>query len=258
MAEVSAFLLAWVLPFLIGMVTAVFNVVGGGGSLLTIPALVETGLTAQAANATNRIGVWLQAVVSSTTFVRRKQVPFPLGWQLMPFGMVGAIGGAVAAAIIDETQFRRVLAVVFAVMGVQLLRDVLRGNMKGPSSETPAAFTWKLALATVGIGFYGGFIQAGAGIVILLVMTNLGPMGIKAANGLKVLLVLGFATVSLIVFLSIDHRLIAWGPGLTFGTGSMVGGWLGARYHERIDAQTVGWILVVAVFAAAARFAELI
>jgi uncharacterized membrane protein YfcA len=38
----------------------------------------------------------------------------------------------------------------------------------------------------------------------------------------------------------------------------MVGGWLGARYHERIDAQTVGWILVVAVFAAAARFAGLI
>jgi uncharacterized protein len=256
-SETIAFVVAWVVPFLIGMVTAVFNVVGGGGSLLTIPALVETGLSAQAANATNRIGVWLQAVVSSTTFVKRKQVPFPIAWQLMPFGMAGAIAGAVAAAKIDEMQFRLVLAIVFAAMGVQLLRDLLRGKMNAPPSDLPTEFSVKLALATVGIGFYGGFIQAGAGIVILLVMTSVGSMGIKAANGLKVFLVLGFATVSLIVFLSIDRSLIAWGPGLTFGTGSMVGGWLGARYHEKIDGQTVGWILVVAVFAAAGRFAGL-
>lgn len=251
-------LLNYVLPFLLGLVTAVFNVVGGGGSLLTIPGLVEMGMGAQAANATNRIGVVLQAVTSTSTLARRRQIPVKLSLALSAAAIPGAIVGALLATMLDDAPFRRVLAVLFALMGLNLLYSLWTTRSADDSPTEDPAPDWKLVLAFFGVGIYGGFIQAGVGIVMLLVFQNLTAIDLRRANGVKVLVVLLFTTISLSTFVVVDASLIHWREGLTIGSGALVGGWLGARYNEIIPVRAVKWILVVAVFASSLRFAGFI
>ena len=250
--------LVWTLSFLLGLVTAVFNVVGGGGSLLTIPAMVELGLSPQAANATNRIGVVMQSLSSTATLLKRRQVATGLAGWLSVFALAGAIIGVWLAIIMDEDQFRLALAILFALMGLNLLWAIFQASGAPAVPNVDASPTWKLGVAFFFVGIYGGFIQAGVGIVILLVLSNLTQMDLRRSNGVKVLVVLVFTCVSLTSFLILDSSLIHWVEGLVFGAGAMAGGWLGARYNEVIPIAAIRWILVVAVFAASARFAGLL
>ena len=51
---------ASLLLFVVGLVAGVLNVIAGGGSFLTLPALLFLGLPAADANGTNRVGVLAQ------------------------------------------------------------------------------------------------------------------------------------------------------------------------------------------------------
>jgi hypothetical protein len=249
---------SYVLPFVLGLVTAVFNVVGGGGSLLTIPGLVEMGMTAQAANATNRIGVILQAVTSTTTLARRRQIPVKLSLVLSAAAIPGAILGAFLATTLDDAPFRLVLSGLFALMGLNLLYSLWSTRKNEDTTTEDPEPGWKLVVAFFLVGIYGGFIQAGVGIVMLLVFQNLTAIDLRRANGVKVAVVLLFTTISLSTFLVMDASLIHWREGFIIGSGALVGGWLGARYNEVIPVRAVKWVLVVAVFASSMRFAGVI
>ena len=62
---------------LVGVITGVINTIAGGGSFLTLPLLMALGLPPGSPNGTNRVGIFLQNVVSVTTFHRRGIREYP-------------------------------------------------------------------------------------------------------------------------------------------------------------------------------------
>jgi len=214
--------------FTAGLVAGVLNVVAGGGSFLTLPVLIFTGLPATVANGTNRIGILIQNVGAVWGFHRHRKLDWR--WTAATAGpaAVGALAGTWLALEISDDAFRKILA--FLMVAVTLWTLLSRGRGPGEQAEPPAPPTgWRaaaLVAACFGVGVYGGFVQAGVGFFILAVLGMAG-LDLVRGNALKVLIILLFTALSLVLFAW--QGKVEWLPGLVLGAGTLVGGQIGVH-----------------------------
>lgn len=241
--------LRMLLLMLAGLAAGFINVNAGGGSLLTLPALIFLGMPTTVANATNRVGIVLQNTVASATFRRRGRLPARLGLGLLLAGAPGAYLGTQLALELDEVWFRRILAVILIAVLIAILRGP-RARGDAEAEVRPPHPVW-LHLSYFGIGVYAGLIQAGAGFLILALLTRLGGLDLIRSNAVKVFTVLFLQILALFVFWK--ESQVQWIPGLTLGLGTMAGAWIGT--HMQIDRGEV-WVrrfLVVCLVAVALK-----
>ncbi|MBE3036986.1 MAG: sulfite exporter TauE/SafE family protein, partial [Candidatus Atribacteria bacterium] len=156
------------LILVIGVVSGFINTLGGGGSLLTLPMLIFLGLPAAVANGTNRIGLIIQNVVAVSNF-RRKGFFYPkLGITLAVPAVFGSFLGARLAISIPEELFQKILAVIMIMILVLILTRPEKKFLKGIEGENLSTTRLIVSLFVFfSIGFYGGFIQAGVGFIII-------------------------------------------------------------------------------------------
>jgi len=107
------------------------------------------------------------------------------------------------------------------------------------------------SIGFLAIGFYGGFVQAGVGFLLLAALVLGGGLDLVRGNAAKVVLVLAYTPIALFLFAragQVDLRV-----GLVLSIGQMTGAWVAARLAVRKGASWVRWILIVAAVIAAAR-----
>ena len=151
---------------LLGTAAGVINTVGGGGSMLVVPFLIFIGLPANVANATNRVAILLQNVVSVSSFKQKKILDFKTDYKLLLPVALGSIVGALIAVDIDEAVFKKVIAGLLLVMFFMLLLNPdawVKANADKAKMKQP----WLRNLIFFFIGIYGGFIQIGIGFFLL-------------------------------------------------------------------------------------------
>jgi uncharacterized membrane protein YfcA len=224
-----------------GLVAGVVNTVAGGGSLLTLPILIFAGLPPKVANGTNRIPILIQNVFAVTRFSRGKVLRWRVAILLAVPAAIGAAAGAWTAAILGEVAFRRVLAGVLILVLIPVFAKPekrLAGAASGAARVTPLAMVLFL-----GVGFYGGFVQAGVGFLILGVTVLACGFDLVRANAIKVLIVLVYTLVVIPVFLAGD--MVAWYPAIAMSVGQAAGGWLGAHLAIRKGVPFIRLVLVV-------------
>jgi uncharacterized membrane protein YfcA len=215
-AALQALLLA-----LAGFVSSALNMVAGGGSFLTLPLLVFFGLPAGEANATNRVGVVAQNIAGVAGFHRHGVLDWGFARRTLVPCMLGALIGTWAALHVGDREFRRVFSVVMLLMTLFALLEPARFRPAGAGARTALA-----TLGFLGAGFYGGFLQAGVGF-LMLALTSLLGLDLVRGNAVKVLLVLGQTVVSLALFAWAGK--VAWGPGLALAVGSVLGSLVGVH-----------------------------
>ncbi|HIJ79809.1 MAG: TSUP family transporter [Desulfobulbaceae bacterium] len=210
---------------LVGIISGFINTLAGGGSFLTIPVLIFMGLPATVANATNRLGVFLQSCTAVKTF--QGYGVFDLRFSLIAAipATIGSVVGAYGATMVSDTAFKKYLAVFMIVM--TLAGFLKPGQMlaKRQVTYTPARWAAIWAIFFM-IGFYGGFIQAGVGFLILAGMLLTG-FDFVAGNATKTFIILVFTFVSLVIFIIAGK--VEYIPGLALGIGSMIGAAIGSR-----------------------------
>ena len=223
--------LALFLLSLAGIFAGIINTMAGGGSFLTIPALLLLGLPPAVANATNRLAILVQSFAASIVFYREGKLQLKRGL-LWSFVMaIGAASGAYTAAVIDEEKFVSWFGVLFVGMSIILIR---KAKLKALASETRWAHAPIFVFpALLGVGFYGGFIQAGVGVLILLCLGLVMSSDIVAANGLKNLMVFFYTVPVLIIFAKTG--LIDYQAGSCLAVGNALGAFIGARLSMRIS-----------------------
>lgn len=227
-----------------GVVAGLINVLAGGGSFLTLPVLILSGLPASAANATNRVGILVQNMGAVWGFHRYRVLDWAsLRWAAIP-AAAGSFLGVWLALVIPDALFQKVLALLMVGITLFLLWEPkpLARTVSGPGRLL-------LFSAFVGVGIYGGFVQAGVGFLILAA-TSASGMDLVRGNAVKVLCILVFTAVSLPVFAL--SGLIWWLPGLVLAAGNVLGGLAGVRLtvlkgHRWIKAVVTIAILVFAV-----------
>jgi uncharacterized membrane protein YfcA len=230
---------SYALLFVAGFVSSALNMVAGGGSFLTLPLLIFLGLPAGEANATNRVGVVAQNVVGVLGFHSHGVLDWDFARRAFLPCAVGALLGSWAVLHVGDRDLRRVLSIFMLVMTLFALLDPRRFRPAGAPARAALSF-----FGFLGVGLYGGFIQAGVGFLVLAVTSLLG-LDLVRGNAVKVLLVLVQTGVSLAVFAWAGT--VSWAPGLALAAGCCLGSLAGVkltvlkghRWLQRVVAATV-------------------
>jgi uncharacterized membrane protein YfcA len=152
-----------------GVIAGVINTLAGSGSAVTLPMLVFLGLPADVANATNRVGVTIQNVVGITSFRQSKQLELSGAlWLTIP-AMLGSVVGTYVATILDARAMNTAIGVMLLIVLVTMFFDPKRW-LRVQSEVKPGRPSLLTLLIFFLIGIYGGFIQAGVGVFILVAM----------------------------------------------------------------------------------------
>ncbi|WP_109830004.1 sulfite exporter TauE/SafE family protein [Reichenbachiella versicolor] len=234
----------YLLVIVLGTVAGFVNVVSAGGSLMTMPLLIFMGLPPSTANGTNRIGIMIQNIVAIYGFHTKGVSTFKFSSWLSITAILGAYLGARLAIIIPDDLFNKILAVVMAM--VMLFTIFHTKKIRRPEEEKT---DFKSQLISVFmffiVGIYGGFIQAGVGVLIMLTMSWVNKMTLVKANSVKVFVILMYNLLAFSVFLLDDK--VNWGLGLCLAAGMAIGGWIAARWSVKKGDVWIRRVLIVAV-----------
>ncbi|HEU4618437.1 MAG TPA: sulfite exporter TauE/SafE family protein [Gammaproteobacteria bacterium] len=225
----------------VGLVAGFINTLAGSGSLVTLPMLILLGLPANVANGTNRVGILVQGVVSVATFRRRGALDLGGSLKLLLPSIVGAAVGAELAVDLDEALLRRVIgALMLGMLAIMLWRP--QRFLETHAREQTASLSVIAPIFFV-VGLYGGFIQAGVGILLLASLVLAAGQDLVRANAVKNLIVLVFTVAALAVFVA--NGQVDWLLGALLAVGNGAGAWLGAHLAVEKGAKFVRWVLVV-------------
>lgn len=229
-----------------GLIAGFINTLAGGGSFLTVPLLILVGLPPTVANGTNRVAVLVQNLAAVTGF-RQEGVPgVAFSLRLLPATLAGSLLGAWIAASVPDEVFGRAFGLIML-----LALPVILWNPKPPSGQArglPVALQQVIYFA---IGFYGGAIQAGIGIPLLLALVVAGGFDLVRANSVKVVLIAALTAVALVAF--VYEGKVMWVHGGVLALGSGIGGYAASRFGARVGERLIRPVLTLAVVALAAR-----
>ena len=222
-----------------GVSCGLINTLAGSGSLITLPVFIFIcGLPAPVANGTNRVGVLFQGMVGAHGFFKRDPASFDGIWWLVVPSVLGAIAGSRIAVGLDEQTMNYTLGGLMIFMFFVLLFKPERWIRESAPDAGRRRHPLTL-FAFFLIGIYGGFIQAGVGIFMLACLVLVGKYSLRAANGIKVLLVAIFTLPALAIFVYYDQ--VHWVYGLLMAVFQSFGAWLGVQFAARVPNANV-WI----------------
>ena len=227
-----------------GFIAGVVNTIAGGGSFLTLPALIYfCGLDPKLANGTNRVAILLSSASAAATFHRHGHLEKKLAWRLALPTLLGAPLGALLAIYLPADAFRPIFGGLFLAMAVLLLINPKRLTEKSVLSPRAEVFVTPLFF---GIGVYVGFIQAGMGVLLLMGMSLIRSGDLVGANAIKNLI--GFSVTLVAMFFFVAYGLVEWLPGLLMAAGNAVGGVGGAKLAiNKGNRLIVAFLIVVMV-----------
>lgn len=241
------------LILVVGIISGFLNTVGGGGSLITLPMLIFLGLPSAVANGTNRVAIFVQSISSAVNFKRKGYFDYKLGLMLALPAMAGSIAGSFAAIRIDDALFNKLLAVIMFLVLFLLIKNPKFTGAKAADciEDLTAARKITLVLIFFFVGFYGGFLQAGIGFIMIAALSFLTSMSLVKINSLKILVVLFYMFTSLVVFIS--QGKVDWILGLTLSVGSAIGAWQGSNFAVAKGDRWIRIFLIIVVSIMAAK-----
>lgn len=242
--EIDLSLAEFALFVVAGIFTGIINTLAGSGSLITLPIFMFIcGLPPSLANATNRIGVFMQSAVATQRFNKTFPGLFKgVQWLAIP-AVVGALIGSKIAVDLDEKTMNYSIGTLMVIMLFIMLFKPQRW-LKSDSEGGANRKTWQSILVFFVIGIYGGFLQAGVGVFLLAAMVLVSKYNLKQANGIKLLMVLVFTIPALLLF--IYYEKVHFAYGLLMGVFQAIGAWLGVRFIAKIPNAEV-WIYRVLI-----------
>ncbi len=230
-----------------GFFGGVLNAVAGGGSFITFPALLFVGIPPISANATNTFASTAGYISGAYAF-RRDLVACRT--QMTPLISVSLFGGGLGALLMlqtPESVFREAIpwlllfATLMFIFGGAINRT-LRHYASGHRHASVLAGL-SLYLLLLGVSVYGGFFNAGLGVIILSYLALAGFSDINAMNGLKLLISSVVSLTAIVLF--IFSGAIAWYEGIVVMLGTLVGGYVAAHLSRQLPQLIVRYFVIL-------------
>jgi len=233
---------------IVGAIAGFLNVLAGGGSALTIPLMIFLGYDATVANGSNRIAIQVEALTAVAAFKKQKHSDFPLSIKLSLMTLPGGILGAFYAVRIDDALFTKILGMVMVLIIITLMFPKSKMVEHAKQHKWKSWLTWPVMFA---VGFYGGFIQAGVGFVIMATLLHLYGMDLIKINMHKVFIVMVFTVPAVIVFIVTDN--VNWFAAVTLSIGMIIGTWIAVKISLKKGEKLVRIVLGVSLLIIAGR-----
>jgi uncharacterized membrane protein YfcA len=237
--------------FLAGFGAGAVNAVAGGGSLISFPTLIATGLPALTANVTNTVAIWPGYLSGTLAF--RPELEGQ-GVRLRSLGatcVVGAIGGAALLLLLPDRVFRDIVPWLVLLSSLLLAAQPriavwLRSRHDSPKDHRSVWLHVSVLLAAA----YGAYFGGGLGVILLAVLGIFLEDELHRVNALKSALSLVVNTVALVAFVTFGP--VSWPAFAVLAPASFLGGTAGARLARRLDATILRAVIVALGLAVAA------
>ncbi|WP_077339890.1 sulfite exporter TauE/SafE family protein [Pseudocolwellia agarivorans] len=230
-----------VILIVIGFLAGGINTFAGGGSNLSLPALMMFGLPADVANATNRVAIFMQSLTATHGYYKHDKLDKASIKNIVVPILLGGLFGSVVASYLDVDVLKPLL---LATMVAVSLWVVFKSDTNNVGDGIVNCSDSKLGFVTTFIaGFYGGFVQAGVGFLLIAVFVGVLKYDLLKANALKIVAALLFTTVSLVVFIYRDQ--VAWMAGIYLAIGSILGAVVSVRLSIDIKPKTLKILVLI-------------
>ncbi len=214
----------------------------GGGSSVTLPALIFLGLDPNVANGTNRIALFFQNLSAAISFNREDVSQLKVSLLLAFLTLPGAIIGAFVATSISNHLFKQILGIIMiAVVVTMVIPRKYKSGYKNKILRIP----WTIYPVMVLIGFYGGFIQLGVGFLLIAALHYILKINLVYVNMHKVIIVLIYTVPALFIF--ILNNQVNWKWGLSLALGNSAGAWWSAKLSVKKGEGIIKIILIIAI-----------
>jgi hypothetical protein len=235
----------------------VLNAVAGGGSFLLFPAMLGMKMLPVQANATNTVALWpgqLTSIAAYRDDIRRNlRLALPMGLA----GLLGGTAGAVVLLNTPQTTFLHlvpwlllVAATILAVSGpasrwLERRKNAVSGPPKQPRRLPVFLFTFVVC-------FYIGYFGAGAGFLIITLLSLFGFQDMNEINALKVVSATCANGIAFIIF--VLNGQVVWHYCLLAMVTCAVAGYTSARFARLVPARAIRWLVILIGFSMAAWY----
>jgi uncharacterized membrane protein YfcA len=231
--------MTFVILFLASVWAGAQNALAGGGSFITLPLLILSGMSPRAANITSTIALFPGQVASGWT--GRSLAAGAAGLSLRALVTISLVGGALGAALLLVTSpafFARLLPwlILFATI-------VFAWGSFGPRrADGQHLGVAGVAAAQLCISVYGGYFGGGIGFLMLAALTASG-VTMRAAGATKNVLaaVMNASAVAIFVF-SPD---VKWLTAAVYSAGAILGGILGGHMVRKVNERVLRLLVVL-------------
>ena len=232
-----------------GFAAGLLNAVAGGGSFITLPALVAVGLPPVIANATGTAAL-LPGYLASVWKLRRHMAP-PAGLSWLRLSLLtlgGGVLGAIALLLSPARLFDALIPwLVLLASGLFAFAPRL---ISAPTFDHPSRrWHWLLLLA---VCVYGGYFNGGLGIILLAALHLLGQNDLHGMNGLKNMMSALLTTVAVVVYAV--GGLLEFSHLWLMAVSAVAGGYSGGALAYRLPARWLRMLIVAVGLAVTAIF----
>lgn len=236
------------LLFSAGLLGGILNSIAGGGSFITFPALLLVGVPPVSANATNTFASCSGYISGCWAFREElKQIRAELP-RFILLSLGGGIAGAWLLLQTPEQAFATAIpwlllfATLLFMFGGRLNNLLRRYGSRHKHASLAAGLA--LSILLLGVCLYGGFFNAGLGIITLSYLALAGHTNINTMNGLKLLVSSFVSLIAIVLF--IHDGVIAWYEGTVVLLGTLSGGYTAAHMSRRLPQHWVRNFVAVA------------
>jgi hypothetical protein len=248
-------MVSFIILALASFIAGVQNALAGGGSFLTFPALLFSGIGPLAANITSTVALFPGQVASG--LANRADITGIPGLSFRALFLISLGGGAAGAVLLLSTPEQIFSALVPYLVLFATVVFAWGSFFRKPSDRAHHLGPKSAALCQIGIAIYGGYFGGGIGILMLAALTMAG-LAVRKAGATKNALagVMNAAAVAIFAF----SKDVAWKQVVVVGIAALLGGQLGAYAFRHVNEKLLricitglGLALTVGLFIRAAR-----
>ncbi len=243
----SLVVLSWALSLLLSVLVGVsLGLLGGGGSILTLPLFVYGfGLGTHDAIAASLFVVGVTSAVALVSHARRGNVSFRTGLVFGGSSMIGAFGAGRVAHLIPAPLLLVGFGGMMLVTAVTMMRPERSPTPKAASRKR--TFWLEVMLEGILVGAVTGLVGAGGGFLVVPALVLLGGLPMERAVGTSLLVITMKSFAALVGHVGTAE--LSFGLAGTVALAAVVGSLLGGRWVERIPEKILkrafGWFVVV-------------
>lgn len=211
------------------------NALAGGGSFVTLPALIASGLPSVTANTTSAVALFPGQITSAWTY---RDGLGPIGPVPMRSLVIATfVGGAIGALLLLRTPISTFDVILPWLMAAATVALAFGGQLgEWLRHRWPVSAALVLAVQ-FGLGVYGGYFGGGVGFMMMAVWSLMADRTLKSFNAPRTLMVCAANAVAMIIFIA--AQVVAWHQALAILAGAIVGGFLGSHIGRRAPAKIV-------------------
>jgi uncharacterized protein len=239
-----------------GFAAGGINAVVGSGTLVTFPVLLSVGLPPVTATISNSLGLVPGNLAGSLGYRRELKGQRRLLMQLLPASALGALTGAFLLLRLPPSAFETIvpvlvgLAVVLVVIQPAVQRALARrraaaGVVEPDQLRLSRGRLLALLTGAYATGSYGGYFAASQGVLQIGIFGLLLPESLQRLNALKNVLTLAVNSVAAAAYIVVAADRLDWTAAGLVAAGSLLGGYVGARFGRRLPAPVLRTAIVV-------------